>query len=312
MGATATKEVKNQLPDGRLMRPLEGTYNQKAMFTLKNGVYAPNEGIMSVKETDQAIQTGVYASINVNGWNRTDDVAFYRKGFQKKDIPLGDKIVYVESGVAYTLNIPDIPVKLANGETVGLRKAIGMGVIKLRKLDLKQEDEKAFTVSVSSDFDPSDARLVDIMRPDGWALVDQYGYPLRSKPSRSEAPDARYSYLRDVKQFDEASTGWFGSVARNVYGRVVYADDVWSGVSGVALVGAAEGSAPRDVAVEIARPVGNGAFRSSEVPVATVCVSGAVILAAKAEIAAMAEHGDVNMTKLTAVRQLLDSLEIKE
>ena len=252
MGAEAV-QVRSKLPDGRSMRALEGTYTQKMMFTLSSsGLYNPaNEGIMSVKEHDQSIQSGAYKSVNVNGWWRTGEYAFYPKGFEKRNLPLGDKLVYVEDGVAHTLNIPDVPVKLANGQTVGLRQAISMGVIKLEKLKLDQIDDKADVVSVTTDFDPAtDVKVVDIMRPSAWALVDADGYALKSQPSDAGVSEARYSRVRHSDEFEDRSTGYHGSLARGVYGyvnddrRVVYAYGEWRYGSGVALVSGRGATAP--------------------------------------------------------------------
>lgn len=282
------------------------------MFTLaKSGIYVPaNETIMSVKEHDQSIQSGAYESVNVNNWWRTPEYGFYPKGFEKKALPLGDKIVYIANGVAETLDVPDVPVKLANGKTIGLRQVVGMGVIRLEKL---QYDEDRHIVSVTSDFDPAkDVKVVDIMRPSGWALVDADGYPLKTQPSNENVPNARYSCVRHSYDLEKKSTGWHGSLDRvlddnDFRRRVVGADTLWSVVSGVALVKSREAAAPRDV--EILTPSGSGAYRTAELHSATVRVSGSVIEAAELEFAALSEH--TKPEKLVALGQLLDSLAIK-
>jgi hypothetical protein len=311
MSATAV-QVNNKLPDGRQIRPLEGTYTQRQMFTLReSGLYVPaQEGIMLVKEHDQSIQSGAYTSVNVNNWWRTAEYGFYPKGFEKKAVPIGDKLVYVENGVSHALDIPDVPVKV-NGENVSLRKAVGMGVIKLEKLQYRELDEKSGLVEVTSDFDPAnDVKVVDIMRPRGWALVDADGYPLKSKPSNQNVSEARYSYVRHEGDFEQGSTGYHGSFARGLgdddyYGRrVVIADRGWHFGSGVALVSGREAAAPRDVSV--VRAISGSPTES----VSTVRVTGAVIDAAEAEYAALSEHS--RPEKLVAFRQLLDSLRIKE
>jgi|GEM_PF-880931 len=250
----ATVQVNNKLPDGRQMRALKGTFTQRQVFTLhKSGLFVPaNEGIMSVKEHDQSIQSGAYPSVNVNNWWRTGEYGFYPKGFEKKAIPLGAELIYVEGGISRILEIPDVPIKV-NGKTIGLRQAIGMGVIPLEKLEIRDVDETRSVVSVTSDFNPTtDVEVVDIMRPRAWGLVDAKGRPLKSKPSNENVPDARYSYVRHDNEFDEGSTGWHGSFARDVYDRrVVFANSVWSDDSGVALVGR-EATAPL-VETEIAQ-----------------------------------------------------------
>lgn len=263
MGATAV-QVNNKLPDGRQIRALEGTFNQRRMFTLhKSGLFVPaNESIMSVREHDSSIQSGVYRSVNVNNWWRTAEYGFYPKGFEKQLLPIGDKIVYIEDKVEYTLHVPDVPVKV-NGENIGLRQAIGMGIIPLERLKIEQVDEKNFTVSVTDDFNPAnDVKVVDIMRPRGWALVDANGYPLKSSPSNDGVPDARCSYVRHTGELDKKATGWHGSLARDVdvyYGRRdVDADSYWSVGSGVALVGREATSplveVPKEALAKVADP----------------------------------------------------------
>jgi len=246
MGAPAVRETNNRLPDGRSIRALEGTFTQKQMFTLRSsGLYAPqSEGIMSVKDHDQSFQSSVCSVVDVSGWWRTCEYAFYPRGFEKRDLPLGDKLVYVEDGFTHTLSIPDVPVSIVRSdgksETIGLRQAIGMGIIKLEKLDLRQIDERADEVSVTTDFDPAtDVKVVDIMRPKAWALVDADGYPLKSKPSSSKVSGARCPYVRDENGFEAGSTGYHGSLARGADRPIVDANDKWQYGSGVALVGSA-------------------------------------------------------------------------
>ena len=249
MSNATAKKKNNCLSDGRVIRALEGTFTQVQMFGLKGRVPV-NESIMGVKDHDDALNvSGAWRAIDVNhGW-RTGEYAFYPKGFEKRDMPLGDKLVYIENHVAHTINIPDVPVKLANGQTVGLRKAIGMGVIRLEKLRLDQIDDKADVVSVSTDFDPAtDVKVVDVMRPRNWALVDADGYPIKSQPSSYRVSEARFSSVRGEQHFEGESLGYHGSVARGGSDaenrRVVYAYSGWSYNSGVALVGMAGSELP--------------------------------------------------------------------
>jgi len=243
MTTATAKNAKNLLSDGRVIRDLERTFTQVQMFRLISGIVPANESIMNVKDHDDALNvSGAWKAINTNGWWRTGEYAFYPKGFEMRDMPLGDKLVHFEDGVAHTLDIPDVPVKIANGQTVGLRQAIGMGVIRFEKLRLDQTDAKADVVSVTTDFDPAtDVKVVDIMRPRGWALVDADGYPIKSQPSSVEVSEARYSYIRHEDEFEGESTGYHGSVARyvNYYGndfrRYVGANGWWSCDSGVAV-----------------------------------------------------------------------------
>jgi hypothetical protein len=241
MSTATAKKANNQLSDGRVIRALEGTFTQAQMFGLK-GRIPSHESIMNVRELDDALNvSGAWKAIDVNGWWRTGKYGFYPKGFEKKDMPIGEKIVYAEQGVTYTLDVPDVPVKIANGETVGLRQAVGMGVVRLEKLKLDQTGEKMFSVSMTTDFDPvNDLKVKEVMRPRGWALVDADGYLLRSKPSGKNVPDARYSYVLHADEFEDGSSGYHGSLARGVDDfdgrRVVYADVGWSEASGMAII----------------------------------------------------------------------------
>jgi hypothetical protein len=234
MGAAAVQE-KNRLSDGRLVRALEGTYTQIQMFRLK-GRIPTSEGIMSVKELDDAINlSGAHSSINVTGWWRTNRYAVYAKGFEKElDKPVGAKVVWIENGVSYTFEVPD--VKNPMNKDKGLRQASGMLDFALDKL---QYDEEKRIVSVTPDFTETDVTVRDIMRPRNWALVDADGYPIRTRPSDQTTPDVRYSYVRHSGEFDKKASGYHGSVARDGFSgrRFVYSGIGWQGGSGVAVVG---------------------------------------------------------------------------
>lgn len=277
----------SRLPDGRPIRALEGQYVQKEMFALaKNRLYSPaNETIMTVKEYEQCVQSGAYEHLRANSW-KTSEYGFYRKGFENRDLSLGDKIVYFEEGVTHTLIIPDVPVKLENGETIGLRHAGGMGVIRLEKL---QYDEDRSIVSVTSDFDPAiDAKVVDIMRPRSWAFVDADGYPLRTKPSQKMFPVARYSFTRNADELSFDSTGWHGSISIQFFQRGVAACEEWRGGYGVAVV--------RSRAKVTVKKYEESAR-----------ISGSVIEAAESEYEQLSKILDPE--KVTAYRQLLDSVK---
>ncbi len=243
------------LPDGRRIRAPEGVFNQKAIFGLRrSGLYAPEaETIMSPKDHDLSFQSDSESHIRANGDWRTGDYAFYPKGFERRLMSIGSSITYSEYGISYTLQIPDVPVRLANGETVCLRAATGMGVIRVERLVLTDLDEKKCSVSVSGDFDPAkDLFVVDVMRPGGWGIPDARGYPLRTRPSHEGAIDAKCMVLAREKThltsglLDGDSTGWHGSVAvalqasraghREDATRFVFAGHMWCTEAGVALV----------------------------------------------------------------------------
>lgn len=241
---------KSRLSDGRVVRALGGTFTQEQMFGLhKSGLFNPAvERIMDVKDHDDSLNVSkVWETINVNGWWRTGRYAAYRRGFEKEDLQVGDKIVWVERDIARTLEIPDVPVAIirpdGKSEIIGLRQAVGLLDFDLTKL---QYDLDARVVSVTSDFNPeTDVRVVDIMRPRGWALVDANGYPLKSNPSDERAPEARYSYVRLSENLAKKATGWHGSLACyislidgkvHIGSRGVAAVGYWYDVSGVAIV----------------------------------------------------------------------------
>ena len=116
-----------------------------------------------------------------------------------------------------------------------------MGIFRdISLLKITEKDQKKYEVSVCSDLKDGDVRAVDIMRPNGWGLVDVYGIPLRTKPSNFHVPEARYSRVRNPNELKN-STGWHGSLSRFIgvldYKRHVCADAYWSADSAVVLVG---------------------------------------------------------------------------
>jgi len=213
-----------QLRDGRAARVLSGPFNQKQVFSLhSSGLYTPaNEGIMTLRDLSEAHQSRIFRARFTSGMVRSSEYAFYPRGFENADLPLGDRLAYVEKYFdkdgkrrteTHILEIPDAPVELADGSKVGLRNALGMGVIPIGKLALAQIDENTDVVSVTADFDPTtDIKVVDIFRPMGWALPDSDGYPLRSRPSAIDVPEARFSWVLHSDKFEDGSTGWHGTV----------------------------------------------------------------------------------------------------
>jgi hypothetical protein len=244
---------RNQLSDGRAIRPLPGRYTQEQMFGLhKRGLFDPaTEKIMGVKEHDDSLNvSNVWEAIYVRHFWRTGRYAAYRRGFEKEDLPVGDTLIYFEKGIAYTLEIPDVPVEITKpdgkSEIIGLRTAVGMIDFDVTKLTY---DPEARVVSVASDFNPwDDVRVIDIMRPEGWALVDANGYPLRSKPARSYSQGARKSSIlyKDTKfsrsiicaGFEINASGYHGSVIRGMGSaeKTIFASFPWSFDSAVGIV----------------------------------------------------------------------------
>lgn len=243
MGCTMTfipKTPHNQLSDGRTVRALEGTFKQEQMFGLhKSGRFNPaHEAIMGVKEHDDSLNTsGAWQKINVNNWWKTGRYAAYRRGFENDlDLQIGDRLVFIEKGTAHILEIPD--VRHPTDKDKSLRQAAGMLDFDLQKL---RYDPEARIVSVTTDFNPdSDVRVVDIMRPEGWALPDKNGYPIRTQQSGAGVPKARFAVTRPSGAFEGESTGYHASVILSVVyyngTRYIYAVHSWSDDSTVAVV----------------------------------------------------------------------------
>jgi hypothetical protein len=107
-------------------------------------------------------------------------------------------------------------------------------------LKIEQTDEKMFTVSaIDLSAIAGKVRIVDFMR-NGWALTDETGLPIASKPSSPDNSDARCGAVRT--DFEKKATGYHGSfglcgVDFDFRRRLVNAGDVWSLASGVAYVG---------------------------------------------------------------------------
>ncbi|MFA5049990.1 MAG: hypothetical protein WC501_03200 [Candidatus Micrarchaeia archaeon] len=169
---------------------------------------------------------------------RTNQYAVYRKDPKE---PLGKEVTWVEDGVRYVQQIPDIPV-MFDGKEISLQKVAAMGVYdSIDLLEIEQTDTGLYTVSVADlETLAGRVRAVNFMR-NNWALTDEYGFPLANQPSSSSNTAARYGLVRS--NYQEGSDGWHGSVARYIFyfnsggRRFVDADVDWSGVSGVALIG---------------------------------------------------------------------------
>jgi len=310
-----TVTAKPKLPDGREMRALadgrKNTFTQVEVFGVAK-LLLPSESIMLVKEHDQSIQSGAYKEVNPNNWWRCSEYGLYQKD---PKAPLGKEILWIENGVTYKKLVPDVPVKV-DGKEISLQKAVGMGVYdSIGLLKIEQTDSNLFVVSV---VDPTavigKVRVVDFMR-DGWALTDESGLPVASKPSSSDNPDARFGAVRT--DFEKKATGYHGSLARSVYyydsgyRRDVYANGDWSRASGVALVNGREAAAPLDVKITSPAPeVGNGSPYRTAPTTSLIHLQGTVIEAAESEFERLSQV--LRPEQVTAYRRLLDSLKIKE
>ena len=265
---TQAQANRLQLPDGRLVRAAtvgeQREFNQLQFLQLVQNARRRNpsegraafnplgESLMENRDFEASVQNVSFAALNI-AWTRMRGYAAYPRGFENQDLPLGERLVYIEDGVRHGLTIPDVPVTLPNGSRVNLRQAIGMAVFDVMKMDVRVVDDKTVEVSVTSDFNPeTDVKIKDVMRPSNWSSrIDADGYALRGSPSNSENPDARYSYIRHADKFedikcrfgrDKIATGYHGPLGRGVWGgdcgrRFVYAVVVWSVDAGVALVG---------------------------------------------------------------------------
>ncbi len=202
--------AKNCLSDGREIWALSGTYTQPMMFGLKRKLPA-HEGIMSLGQFDDAMnKSGAAKTLPPRGgWWRTGEYAVYARGFEDELLkPAGAEVVWVEDGYRYAFEVPDERNPQEPG--ISLRESPGMLVFALAKL---RYDRRRRTVRVAPDFDPkTDVRVIDVMRPAGWALADRGGYPLRSLPSDVTVPEARgFRFVRSGG-FEKGSSGWHGSI----------------------------------------------------------------------------------------------------
>ena len=235
-----TIATKPKLQNGReisAMTDVKDTFTQVEMFGIAKFL-APSESIMTVKEHDQSIQSGAYKEVNPTNWWRCNEYGFYQKD---PKAPLGKEIIWIEDdGVAYKKLVPDVPVKV-DGKEISLQRAVGFGVYdSIGLLQIEQTDSNLFEVSV---IDPAlvigKVRVLDFMR-EGWALTEETGLPIASKSSSSDNAAARYGAVRT--DFEKKVNGYHGSLIRYVVDwddeckRYVGVDEIWSEVSGVALV----------------------------------------------------------------------------
>jgi len=238
MSAAASKKANNQLSDGRPMRAI-GSVTQTQMFNL-HGRFNPRvEGIARVKDVDDALNvSGIHAAVIGSCWVRTDEYGVYHGD---PTAPLGRELLWVERGVLYRKIIPDVPVQF-KGREISLQKVVGMGIYpSIGLLKIEQADENEFTVSpVSLDAIAGKVRAMSFMR-NGWAEVDEFGFPDRNRSSSVLSDTARYGWVRT--DFHEKATGYHGSFGQGVgdfffySGRGVCAYLFWSVASVAALVG---------------------------------------------------------------------------
>lgn len=235
----------NLLSDGRLMRAMEGLVNQEGMFNNRAGRFTVRgkfnpqiEGIAKLREVDDAFnKSRIYPAVMGQTWVRTDEYTVYRRDPKE---PLGKEVAWVESGIRYNLLVPDIKLQF-NGKEVSLQKVTAMGVFdSIGLLKIEQNDENLFTVSAVDEAALAEkVRAVDFMRRDivegNWALTDKHGFPLGSKPARSDNPDSRCTHVRS--DYENGATGWHGSIGYSSGGRLVSACDFWGMMSNVAIVG---------------------------------------------------------------------------
>lgn len=221
-------------------------FTQEQVFKLQeSGLYTAQERVVKVVEMDPFLQDKSNSIGEAEGYGRrTGDVVLYRKGFQTKlDMQIGSKLVYVENKKSHILEVPDVPVYDAmQNKTVSLRKATGMGVLKLEDLEMRVDINENRVVSVKSGVNPT-AYVVDVMRPNEWATTDENGFPLRVQESTDKNPDARYMYTRNPNDFEAGSDGYFASAVRYdviFNGRRVDAFQLWSCGYGVAVTGLKE------------------------------------------------------------------------
>ncbi len=252
---TISQKPENKLSDGRRIRALPGLFTQAQTLTLhKSGVFAPeHEGIMLVREYDDALKNGSWASIeNREHWWRSDQFGFYPKGFDiKPDLAVGSKLVWIEKitnpdrtermlvAILDFTNIADEKVFFSDRKEGRLKDATGMGIIRNSKLDLRVIENRSdliiYGVSPADGINPEkDITFKDVLRPNGLTnSVDADGFALmggRIPDSEAiENPNARFSHMRHLDEFEGflpprvgaelkkrglTQHGWFGSIGR--------------------------------------------------------------------------------------------------
>ncbi len=226
------------LGDGRMMIALKGTYTQERMFRLRRTL-PENESIMGLKGLDEAANvSGAARALPFRGgWWRTSDYGVYARGFETDmGTPVGAEIIWVEDGYRYAFEVPD--VRHPHDRNKGLRQSSGLLVFALGKL--RYQPRKRL-VTVAADFDPENEVLVKDVMPDGWAIPDADGYPIRSCPSCVTAAGARGFRFVPSGGFEPGSSGWHGSISMLIapsfeYARrVVDAHSAWRYPSGVSV-----------------------------------------------------------------------------
>lgn len=253
--AARLQRKNNRLSDGRTIRALKtpwAGFLQEDMFRLRAKLPL-HERPMNIKELDEALQTGAYQSIkdvDRKRW-RTNRYGVYKRGFERRQpLPIGDTVFWCGEWSCHSVfDVPD--VRHPHNPNIGLRQATGMLDFDLDKLQYEREtrwwEAKPIrgVVSVTADFNPeTDVRVVDIMRPRGWALVDENGYPLRTQPSHPNIPAARCSSILHHSENWGSNPrvktyGWHGSIAVSYdheRWRFVIASMGWDWGSAVAVV----------------------------------------------------------------------------
>jgi len=234
---------------------LPGVFTQAQTLSLhKSGVFAPeHEGIMLVREYDDALKNGSCASIGCKEhWWRSDQFGFYPKGFeQKPGLAIGSRLVWIEKvtnpdrtermlvAILDLSRIAEEKVFLSDGKEARLKDATGMGIVRNSKLDLRvienRPDLIIYEVSPADGINPEkDITFKDVLRPSGLSTsVDSEGFALMGgrilDEDGFEEQDARFSHIRHLDEFEalppsrvEAELkkrgldrhGWFGSIGR--------------------------------------------------------------------------------------------------
>jgi hypothetical protein len=245
MSNATSKKANNQLSDSRPIRAMEGSVTQMQMFSLCGRFNPEVEGIAKGKDIDDALnKSRIYAAVMGIPGVRTDEYCLYHRD---PAAPLCNELLWVEGGVLYRKIIPDVPVQF-KGREISLQKVVGMGIYpSIGLLKGEQTDEKEFTVSpVSLDAIAGKVRAMNMRG--GCAEPDEFGFPDGDRPGLVSSYTARYGYIKTDffetgVNFDEEATGYHGSFGRYAFdifvarGLVIFAGDLWSRISGVALVG---------------------------------------------------------------------------
>lgn len=237
----SAKPKEARLSDGRQMRALDGVFTQMQMFDVACKAESLKHAVATMKDADDALTISkVSGSVFGNAHIRTGEYCFSAREPGK---PFGSELVFIEKGIRYRMEIPDVRVPF-NGKEPSLRAIKGALIIidSITLLKLTKISEGEYLVS-PADGAKFEGRIHAVpFLGKGWVKAGSLGYPDTGKSSSADDPSARHVWMRTV--FEDGATGYHGSMARTMGGdggRSIIADLDWSAACRVAVVGRVSG-----------------------------------------------------------------------